>query len=355
MSIEIGHYYQAKSVEQKYRTVSDQEKVDLHELGNFIANQSTGNFFQSPYYLEFYNSLKGYDTILVCAYDQNDKIAGSVICVINRLVSGFKLDFLTRAIVVGGPVVGDQVKDRNAVMRILISKLIDVVNKKSVYLEFRNSFDMYPYRIDFEKNKLAFHEHLNFIVDCTNREQVWKRLNNGKQRQIKKALAAGAEICVAKDISEVKEFYKLLVYLYKTRVKKPLPDWSFFEKFFTQKNKLGIYIVIKYEGKIVGGMMCPLFANRIIYEWYVAGEDRDHKNIYPSVLATWAGIEYGVANNIGSFDFMGAGKPKQEYGVREFKAQFGGDLKNFGRYTRILNKRKYDFSQWLLKKFGYFK
>jgi lipid II:glycine glycyltransferase (peptidoglycan interpeptide bridge formation enzyme) len=202
---------------------------------------------------------------------------------------------------------------------------------------------------------MAYNDHLNFLINSSDRESVINNLNKSKQQQIRKSLAAGAEICVAKDIGEVKQFYRHLVRLYKTKVKKPLPKWEFFEQFFRQKESLGLYIIVKFENRVIGGMMCPVFAERIIYDWYVAGEDRVYKNIYPSVLVTWGAIEYAVNNHIPCYDFLGAGKPKHEYGVREFKAQFGGELKNFGRYARVLSPSKYNFSQWLLKKFGYFK
>jgi lipid II:glycine glycyltransferase (peptidoglycan interpeptide bridge formation enzyme) len=35
------------------------------------------------------------------------------------------------------------------------------------------------------------------------------------------------------------------------------------------------------------------------------------------------------------FDFGGAGIPGKEYGVREFKKQFGGKLVNYGRFEKI--------------------
>ena len=85
--------------------------------------------------------------------------------------------------------------------------------------------------------------------------------------------------------------------------------------------------------------------NKVIYEWYVCGLDQDYKNIYPSVLATWAAIEYGLKNNLETFDFMGVGVPDKDYGVREFKSKFGGELVNFGRFGRINNHFIYTITE----------
>ena len=38
---------------------------------------------------------------------------------------------------------------------------------------------------------------------------------------------------------------------------------------------------------------------------------------------------------------MGAGKPDENYGVREFKEKFGGELVEYGRFIRINNPLLY--------------
>jgi lipid II:glycine glycyltransferase (peptidoglycan interpeptide bridge formation enzyme) len=46
----------------------------------------------------------------------------------------------------------------------------------------------------------------------------------------------------------------------------------------------------------------------------------------------WHLLEWGAnSEQYRVYDFGGAGKPDEEYGVRDFKAKFGGDLVNFGR------------------------
>ena len=103
--------------------------------------------------------------------------------------------------------------------------------------------------------------------------------------------------------------------------------------------------IVKYKGKIIGGIMCPILNNRVIYEAYVAGEDRKYKKIYPSILATYAAMDYAVKNKIAKFDFMGAGRPDQDYGVREFKSKFGGKLVDFGRFEKIHKPSIFRFSK----------
>jgi lipid II:glycine glycyltransferase (peptidoglycan interpeptide bridge formation enzyme) len=168
-------------------------------------------------------------------------------------------------------------------------------------------------------------------------------MSSSKIRQIKKGLAAGAQIVEAQEIGEVRQFYDLLHDLYKSKIKKPLPGWSFFKSFhdLSLKEYIGKYILVKRMGKVIGGIMCPLTKDRSLYEWYVAGDDRGNKEFYPSVLATWGAIEYAARNNFLAFDFMGAGKPDGDYGVREFKAKFGGRLVDFGRFEKVHKSNLY--------------
>lgn len=82
-------------------------------------------------------------------------------------------------------------------------------------------------------------------------------------------------------------------------------------------------------------MMCPILQGKAIYEWYVCGLDEEYKDLYPSVMATHAAIEYAKANCLPLFDFMGAGKPNVPYGVRDFKMEFGGELIEHGRFLCV--------------------
>ena len=95
--------------------------------------------------------------------------------------------------------------------------------------------------------------------------------------------------------------------------------------------------MVKWKDKIIGGIVCPVLEGKTIYELYICGLDQEYKDLSPSVMATYAAIEYGFKNGFKKFDFMGAGKPSEDYGVRDFKAKFGGDLVEHGRFIKICN------------------
>ena len=116
-------------------------------------------------------------------------------------------------------------------------------------------------------------------------------------------------------------------------MKKPLPAFDFFKRLF-EMDSIFKFLLIKYNDQVIGGIVCPIYKDTIS-EWYICGEDGKHNNIYPSVLATWAPIDYAMNNKLNFFDFLGAGKPNEDYGVRDFKSKFGGDLVENGRFEKI--------------------
>ena len=149
----------------------------------------------------------------------------------------------------------------------------------------------------------------------------------------------------------MKEYYTILQHLYTTKVKTPLFSWNFFERLYYVKN--GHFILTEYQGRIIGGTVCVELPNKAVYEWFVCGEDGVYNHIFPSSYATYLGIRYAAENNCQIFDMMGAGKPDEAYGVRDFKARFGGEQVEHGRFLYINKPLLYrvgKFGVKLLKK-----
>ncbi len=99
-------------------------------------------------------------------------------------------------------------------------------------------------------------------------------------------------------------------------------------------------ILIRHKERIIGGITCPIHPGRAIYAWYVCGLDCEYRShgIYPSVLATWAAIDYAAENGIPAFAYMGPGRADEKHEGDDFKACFGGKWVNCGQFSRV-NKR----------------
>lgn len=322
---------------------TDINKIDLSKLEKFVFHHPHGNFYQSTKAFHFFQSLDKYEPILIVA-SEGEAILGSLLAVIINEGSGVKGYFSRRAIVWGGPLVQE---DNPDVWVGLVRKLNHSTSKKTIYTEIRNFRDQTNRKTLFTKTGYQYNEHLNYIVPISSLDQAKAGLSKSKNRQISKSLKSGAEIIQPENIEKIKCFYEILQRLYKEKIQKPLPHFDFFSRFFLDKS-LGRFLLIQYEGRIIGGIMCPIYKDTI-YEWFVCGKDSEIRGVYPSVLATWAPMEYAANIGLKYFDFMGAGKPDQDYGVREFKSKFGGELVNFGRFVRVNQKIHYQIGKLGLK------
>ncbi len=322
--------------------ISDVRKIDFEKWDEFVKNHPNGTIFQSSDMYLLFKKTRNFDPVPMMIVEDG-KIAATMLAVVIKEFSGMVGYFSSRTVVYGGPLICQDLGHSDQLLDQLLGALITKVKSRSIFIQFRNFTDMTGYSDVFQKNGFKFMERLNYLVSTTNEKAVKQKISDSKLRQIKKGLKAGATIIEPDNIEQVKEFYEILRFLYKYKVKKPLPGWEFFENFYIQSKsgKLGIIRLIMYEGRIIGGILSPVFSDKVIYEWYVCGLDEEFKNLFPSVLATWAPIDYALKNNLQTFDFMGVGIPDRDYGVREFKAKFGGDLVNYGRFGRINNKFLY--------------
>lgn len=317
-------------------------------FNTFLHAHPNGNFFQSAPFFEFIEDVPGYKPFLLVAANESGGIAGSLLGVIQTNGGGVKSWLSRRLIVWGGPIVADaSPAQMQAVVRGLLSELKKHASSRSIYVEFRNFFDTGELRKTFEQSGFEYKPHLNYLVKTDEEAAVKKRMSSSRTRQIKSSLKMGATIAEARSEDDVVAFYKILHNLYKEKVKKPLSSPDLFLKFW--RAGIGKIFVVLYEDRVVGGIMCPIYADKVIYEWYICGEDGLAQGLHPSVMATWAPIEYGYQHGFDHFDFLGAGRPDQDYGVREFKARFGGEEVSFGRYEMIVNKPLFEVGKLGLK------
>lgn len=310
------------------------DKINSGSLNDLVKSSPTANIFQTQLMYSFWEKVDNHEPFIYSATDDNGDLLVVISGVILKEGSRIKAGFTKRAIIYGGPLLSQNSKTGEALLAVLKTINTDL-KSKAIYIETRNMVDLTEFKNVFEKAGWEYKPHLNFHVDCTDAEQMKRRVSKSKMRQIRKSLKTGAEIVVADNLEGVKEFYEILLNLYKTKVKTPLFSFGFFKQFY--ESDLGIYLLIKYDNKIVGGIMCPILKDQTIYEQFVCGLDGKIKDVYPSILATWAAMDYANKNNIPRFDFMGAGAPDKDYGVREFKSKFGGEQVEHGRFLKVYN------------------
>lgn len=310
--------------------------IDRQQWSELVRTSETGTWFQSPEAYDFFASLPELMEPFVYGVERAEKLCAVCVGYVTKEPNPIKQFFTRRAIIIGGVVVAANCAKEDIV--ILLNYVRKELKPKSIYIETRNFNDFSPWKEAFEAAGFVYKPHLNFHVDpATN------NLSDNRKRQLKKSDAV-----VSEGVSEleIREWYEVLSELYRTKVKTPLWPIDFFLEAYRQG--IAKFLLVKHEGRIIGGSMV-VADERTVYEWFECGLNAECKDQYPSVMATWGGIQLAHQSGCTRYDMMGAGEPGVTYGVRDFKAEFGGQMVEHGRFLCVCKPMLYRLGVCVVK------
>ena len=298
------------------------------------------SIFQSKLFLDFIKET-GFLSPFSYSIIRDNKEIAHIQGFIQRDGGPFKRFMSRRAIINGGPNIAAEAT--NSEICELLLKCLEGLKRHAIYIETRNYHDYSDYRSLFEECGFVYEPHYNFRIDTKSLETAENNLGKSRKRDIRTSLRDGATIVEDPSLDQVEAFYAILKDLYDTRVKTPLFPLDFF--IGLSRTGFSKFLLVEYQGDIVGGTVC-VFDDETVYEWFACGKDGVTKSVFPSTLATWAGIKFAAESGRKRFDMMGAGAPGDGgYGVRDFKAKFGGELVEYGRFKYICNKPLYKIGE----------
>lgn len=306
-------------------------QIDTSAWERLLKESSVASWFQSNEAYCFLDNLS-FMKAFVVAVVEDGTLMGLTVGYIQGDGGMLKKRLSRRAIIIGGPLLSKNITEHQLSAMLSAVRQLPAV-KNCIYIETRNLNDFSRWKNVFEDCGFKYVPHYNFHQDTTSIAAINSKLSRTRKRHIHVGLRDGATLGEATTEAEVDEFYGILSDLYRHKVKKPLPPREFFQKMLALPSAK--ILTVNYQGHVIGGMAYIELSERVGYEWYVCGMDDKYKTLYPSELATYAGLQYAATSGCPRFDFMGAGKPDVSYGVRDFKALFGGELVEHGRYLHL--------------------
>ena len=316
-------------------------QIDPQQWSELVQSSPTATWFQTNEAYRFYQSVSGMQAFAYGVAEEG-RLVGVIVGFTTQSTNAIQQYFTKRAIIYGGPLLANCISETalaellKAVAQCPASSLIASSPHrliKPIYIECRNFHDYSKWRNIFEANGFAYQPHLNYHVDTTSLDQVQSRIGKHRWRYIRLSMRDGAKIVEQPTLDQVRAFYTILQDLYRTKVRTPLWSWEFFEQLYRVEHAK--YILVELDGQIVGGTVCVCLPGKTVYEWYACGLDNCRDDVRPTSVAIWGEMQYAAENGYPLFDFMGAGKPDEPYGVRDFKAEFGGELVDHGRFLCI--------------------
>jgi serine/alanine adding enzyme len=298
-----------------------------------------GNVFHTPEYFDLCNSISLYNGTAICCMS-GEKICGMLIAVVQHDFPSFLGALTARSVIWGGPLTEN---NNEEIVSLLLEAYNNKVKRNVLFSQFRNLSDISLWTKTFETAGYKFEEHLNILIDLSrDKEQLWSDIHPTRRKQINRSAKREVMTSIPEKIDndKLRKCFDLLQKVYR-KTGLPLPGYYYFEnavKIFDKKGILKLFLA-EYNNEIIGFRMVLCF-KRTIYDWYAAGSE-DHLDKYPNDVLPWEVLKWGYKNDFMSFDFGGAGKPSQEYGVRDYKLKFGGQVVNWGRFTLIHKKSTY--------------
>ena len=311
------------------------DSPDITRWSEFIYNHPHGYIFQTPEMAEVYKRTKNYEPISLAAIDaENDEILAILQTAVIKEMSGFLGTFSARAIIQGGPLFIENEKGIKA-LKLLMEHYDKIAQKKALYTQIRTMWDTSNISSFLNTIGYKYEERLNFLIDLNRpEEEIWRDIHKSRRKGINRAANKGVVIEEVRDKKFIPIFYGIVEETYKN-AKIPLADISLLDSAFellVPKNMATFYLA-KYEATYVGAR-AVLNYKGLIYDWYACAL-LDYLSLYINEALVWHILKEGANNGYRIFNFGGAGKPNEEYGVREFKRRFGGKMVNFGRYEKI--------------------
>jgi len=270
-------------------------------------------------------------------------------------LSSYLRRLTSRAIAYGSVLCAAGAEGQEA-LALLLRTYTQEMNKSLLFTELRNLSALDAIQPVLQEYGFAYEEHLNYLIDLSRPPgDVLQNIGQRTRKHIRRRLRRDEVIVEeVKEREQVAICYNLLQRSYRL-AQVPLADRSLFEAAFDLLYPQGmVRFTLARVGQSPAAASVELLYKDVIYGWY-GGVDRAYAAYTPNELLTWRILEWGAENGYHVYDFGGAGKPDEKYGVRNFKAKFGGELVCFGRNTYVhaserlwLSKRGYRLlRRWL--------
>jgi len=339
---------------------NDQPESDLlivHSLDEqtwrrFVEHHHSSNIFHSPEMFRVFTQAQGHRPTLWAAIDRDGQVLALLTPVQVTVAGGLLRRLTTRAVAYGSVLCDPSPAGREA-LNALLNAYVRIAKRESLYTELRNLSDLSQDQFVLQSCGFAYADHLNYLVNLARPpEAVMQGIGRRTRKQIRHALRQDrVHIGLIQTREELASWYAVLQKTYR-RARVPLAERSLFEAAFDVLYPCGM---IEFRVARVGGayaaVSVELLYRGVIYGWY-GGTDRHYGHLYPNELLTWHILEWGAEHGYRIYDFGGAGQPGEKYGVRDFKAKFGGQLVCYGRNTLIhaptllaMSKRGYQLYQ----------
>lgn len=311
------------------------DSLDEPAWRGFVDQHPCGNIFHTPEMFQVFERVKGYRPALEAVVDEGQQVLALLLPVDITLMNGPLRRLTTRSIAYGSVLPAPGPAGEQA-LGLLLGGHSARNARRALFTELRNLADLSAVQPVLQEKGYAYEEHLNYLIDLRGSpDEVLANIGSRTRKHIRQGLRKGDVIVEqVKDRRGLEAWYGLVQKTYRN-ARVPLADRSLFEAAWDVLMPKGmVQFWLARLGSTFVAASAELLYKNVIYGWY-SGVDRDYSAAAPGEMLMWSVLSWGAQNGYEIYDFGGAGKPDEPYGVRDFKAKFGGKLVCYGRNTKI--------------------
>lgn len=309
-------------------------RVDEGAWRTLVGREPKANVFHTPEMYQVFQRARGHRPALWAATGLDGSPLAMFVPVEITLFGGLLRSWTSRAVAYGGLLWVEHPMAEPAV-RALLSAYVRENRGRMLLTELRHVSDATEVRSVLDATGFTREGHLNFLIRLDRSQaDLWRELSASARQRIRRAERRGVQVEEVTDARGEEEAYRLLESVYR-RVGIPLPNRSLFQaaSSILGPRRMLVLLIARVEGRAIGARFLLLHGNRML-DWY-AGSDREFSSYSPNEMLVWSAFRWAHERGLEVFDFGGAGRPGERYGVREFKAKFGGQLVDLGRHLLI--------------------
>jgi serine/alanine adding enzyme len=308
------------------------EQIDSTQWERFVLEHPKGSVFHTPAMVEVFRRTKNYYPFVRAAVDPAGDIVALLVAVRIQTLPSPLGPFSSRSILHAEPLCRPVPLGVEA-MTALLAEHDNYMKNRALFTEVRPLQAAGSEEAALACQGYDHKRYLNFVIDLSQpaaklRGDMTKSCRGNIRRSEKQGVTVEE---TTKDGLE--EIHRLLRQTYE-RAGVPMADRSLFAAAFDVlwPREMLKACIAYWDGKPVGANLL-LLHKETAFDWY-RGLARIG-SIYPGESLVWHEIQWAQAHGYRVFDFGGAGWPDVPYGVRDFKAKFGGQLVDHGRYRKV--------------------
>jgi hypothetical protein len=309
----------------------------------FVEQHPKGSVFHSSAMVQVFAAAKGHTPLALAAVTDRGDILSLLVAVRVQTLPNLFGAVSSRSVWYAEPLCYDTPESINS-LRQLIHEHDRLFQRRVLFAEVRPLQSSGQERISLERCGYRYLDYLNYILDTTRApDEIWKGVRNSAQSHVRKCQRRGFEMRHLDGPRCVDLLYDFLRRTYR-RAGVPLADRSLFEaayKILKPQNMIEFVAVFDGDQPVAADTM--LLFNKQAFAWY--GGSQRMPGVSPAAYLQWREIVWSCENGIERYDFGGAGWPNVPYGVRDFKASFGGELVCYGRYRKVYSPWKFALAE----------